>query len=179
MLEIGDSVVYRNHVCRVAGVREAYFEGKDYYELHTLFEGSLKFYIAMADAKPPVLRQAMSRKEAMSLIDSIPGIEAIDEKALEAVAVRSTRAIAERQLKEEYSRRLSQCSPRDLVVVVKSAYERTRDRASAGKQAIAVDKRFLDLAESLLCDELAVSLDMPREDVPAFLHDRVSRLAGE
>lgn len=159
-------------------MREAYFEGKDYYELHTLFEGSLKFYIAVADAKEPALRCVMSKQEAMALIDSIPSIQVIDEKELEVVTAGSTRAIAERQLKEEYSRRLSQCSPRDLVVVVKSAYERTRDRETAGKHAIAVDKRFLDLAESLLCDELAVALGMPRDEVPEFLHERVSRIAG-
>ena len=40
MVSPGDIVVYRHHVCKVAAVREAYFEGRDYFELHALFENS-------------------------------------------------------------------------------------------------------------------------------------------
>ena len=36
-----------------------------------------------------------------------------------------------------------------------------------------MDKKYLDLAEGLLCDELAISLDIPREDVQEFLVKRI------
>ena len=47
MVSPGDIVVYRHHVCKVAAVREAYFESRDYFELHALFENSLKLFVAV------------------------------------------------------------------------------------------------------------------------------------
>lgn len=170
MFKLGDTVVYRHHVCTVAGVREAYFEGRDYFELHTLFEKSLKLFVAIDDAKPPVMRHVMQRDEALKLIDSVVDIEPIDEEVLHASG--TTLSLAERQIKEEYERRLKKCDPEDLVAVIKSAYVRTQERETSGKRTTAVDKKFFELAESLLCDELAVALDMPREDTRAFLVER-------
>lgn len=177
MLEAGSTVIYRNHVCTVAGVHERYFEEKDYYELRTVFEGSLKFYLPVSADALSRVRPAMTKQEALLLVEEMPAIEALGEEVLDLAGAKPTRALAERQIKEEYVRRLSVCSPRELVIVVKSAYERTRDREMAGKQAMSVDRQFLVLAEKLLCDELAVSLDMPRDEVPGFLHDRLSRQA--
>jgi len=181
MLEVGSTVIYRNHVCVVAEVHERYYEDQDYYELRTVFEGSLKFYLPVSLEGPSVVRPVMTRQEAMRLIGEIPSIGAIDGDGIDlagAAGARTAHSLVERQIKDEYVRRLSECSPRELVVVVKSAYERTRDRESAGKHAMSVDKQFLSLAEKLLCDELAVSLDMPRDEVPGFLREKVSKLAG-
>lgn len=178
MFEIGSTVIYRNHVCVVAGVRERYFDDQDYYELRTVFEGTLRFYIAVSMAKPPTVRLAMTKQEALRLIEEIPALETIDEAELGISGSRVTRSTAKRQLKGEYARRLSCCSPRDLAVVVKSAYERARGREAAGRQAMSVDKKFLALAEKRLCDELSVSLDVPREEALSFLHDLVSCPSG-
>lgn len=169
MFAPGDTVVYRHHVCTVAGVRKAYFEGRDYFELHTLFEKSLKLFVAVDDAKPPAMRDVMCRAEALKLIDAIPSIEPIDEEILHASG--TTLSLAERQVKEEYERRLKKCDPEDLVAIIKSAYTRTQERETTGKRTTAVDKKFFELAENLLCDELSVALDMDREAVRASLPD--------
>lgn len=172
MFALGDTVVYRHHVCKIADIREAYFEGKDYFELHTLFEKSLKLYVAIADAQPPAMRPVMTEQQALALVDSIPGIESIDESVLHASG--TTLSLAERQVKEEYERRLKSCEPEGLVAVIKSAYTRTQERETSGKRTTAVDKKYFELAESLLCDELAVALGMSRDETPAFLVERVS-----
>ena len=70
MFSPGDTVVYRHHVCEIAAVREAYFEDKDYLELHALFENSLKLFVALDDAHEPTLRPVMTRKKALDLVDS-------------------------------------------------------------------------------------------------------------
>lgn len=75
MFSVGDTVVYRHHVCTIACVREAYFDEKDYFELHTLFEKSLKLYVAIEDAKEPLMRSVMSTDEALALIDFVIGKE--------------------------------------------------------------------------------------------------------
>lgn len=176
MFEVGSTVIYRNHVCLIVGIREKYFEDKDYYELHAVLEGSLKFFIVVSEAKPPAVRPAMSKQDALNLIEELPTLEVIDEAELNVASAGVSRSVAERQLKDEYTRRVSQCSPRELAVVVKSTYERIRDRKRTGKQPMSVDKKFLSLAEKLLYDELSVSLDMPRDDVPGFIQERMGCL---
>lgn len=178
MFEVGSTVIYRNHVCLIAGMHEKYFEDKDYYELRAILEGSLKFYIVAAEAKSPLVRPAMSKKEALELIEELPALAVIDEAELNLAGAGVSRSVAERQLKDEYARRVSQCSPRELAVVVKSTYERIRDRELTGKQPMSVDKKFLALAEKLLYDELSVSLDMPRDEVPDFVQERMNLMLG-
>lgn len=168
-----DTVVYRHHVCEVAAVRKGYFEDRDYFELHALFEGSLKLFVAVDEAAPPALRPVMSRREALALIDSIADARTIDEDALKPNA--NTPTLLERRLKEEYDKRLKTFAPEDLVPIMKSVHERTARRTGAGRQITATDKKYFDLAENLLCDELSVSLDIPRDEVRDFLVARVKR----
>lgn len=52
MLEIGKKVVYQHRVCTVTGIREAYIDGRDYYELEALYERALKLFIFVTGPKP-------------------------------------------------------------------------------------------------------------------------------
>lgn len=173
MYSCGDTVVYRHHVCEVAALRAGYFEGKDYLELRTLFENSLKLFVAADEATPPTLRPVMSKREALALIDSIVDADSIDEESLKPDA--PTPTLLERRMKEEYERCLKTFAPADLVPIMKSVHERTVRRADSGRRITATDKKYFDLAEGLLCDELAVSLSIPREDVKDVLVERVKR----
>ena len=58
---------------------------------------------------------------------------------------------------------------------MKSVHERTVRRSGAGRQITATDKKYFDLAENLLCDELSVSLGIERDGVRDFLVDRVKK----
>lgn len=173
MFSPGDTVVYRHHVCKVADIREAYFDDKDYFELHALFENSLKLFVAIDEAEPPTLRPAMSKDEALALIDSIVDVDTIDEEALKPGA--NTPTLLERRIKEEYDKCLKTFAPEDLIPIMKSVRARTARRTDAGRQITATDKRYFDLAENLLCDELSVSLDIPRDEVKDFLIERVKQ----
>lgn len=170
----GDVVVYRHHVCEIADVREKYFEGRDYFELHALFEKALKLYVAVENAEPPTMRPVMGRKEALTLIDSIIDVDTIDDAILHARG--TTLSLAERQVKEEYERRMKSNDSRDLIPIIKSAYVRTQEREGTGKRTTAVDKKFFDLAESLLYDELSMALEMEREAVGDFVMTRITEL---
>lgn len=172
MFNPGDTVVYRHHVCTVAKIRENYFEGKDYIELHTLYEKSMKLFVAVDEAKPPALRRIMTEGEALALIDSIVDVEPIDEQELPKA---STATLAERRIKEEYDKHLKTFAPEDLIPIIKSVHERTTRRENAGRRITATDKRYFDLAEGLLCDELAASLHMDRENVHDFLVERIKK----
>ena len=166
MLSPGDTVVYRHHVCEVTAVREGYFEGRDYFELRSLFQNALKLFVAVDEAEPPALRPVMGRREALALIDSIAGADGIDEAALKPSANTPT-------LLEKYDKRLKTFAPEDLIPIMKSVVARTARREVAGRQITATDKKYFDLAEGLLCDELSVALDIPRDEVRDFLVKRV------
>lgn len=174
MLSPGDTVVYRHHVCEVTAIREGYFEGKDYFELHALFQNSLKLFVSIDDADSPALRPVMGKTEALELIDSISDTDAIDEDALKTAD--DTPTLLERRIKEEYDKHLKTFAPEDLIPIMKSVHKRTERREGFGRQITATDKKYFDLAEGLLCDELSVSLDIPRDDVRDYLLDRVKRV---
>ena len=169
----GSLVVYRHHVCEVAAVREDSNDGKDYLELHALFQNSLKLFVSAEEAHLPTLRPVMTKKEALALVDSIADADGIDENSFELGA--STPTVLERRVREEYDRRLKTFAPEDLVPIMKSVHERTVRREGAGRQITATDKKYFDLAEGLLCDELSVSLGIPRENVKDFLVERVKQ----
>ncbi|MFQ9180082.1 MAG: CarD family transcriptional regulator [Eggerthella lenta] len=173
MYACGDTVVYRHHVCEVAALRENYFEGKDYLELRALFENSLKLFVAVDEATPDNLRPIMSKRAALALIDSIVDADTIDENALKPDA--PTPTLLERRMKEEYDKRLRTFAPEDLVPIMKSVHERRHRPARRFAPHHRHGQKYFDLAEGLLCDELAVSLAVPRENVKDVLVERVKR----
>ena len=173
MLSIGEAVVYRHHVCEVVSIREAYFEGRDYYELKAIFEKSLKLFVAIDEAQPPALRPVMTKEEALALIDSIGSAESIDEEALAQGT--DTPTLLDRRIKEEYTRRLHTFTPEQLLPIMKFAYERSKSRTDEGRNATATDKKYFELAQNLLCDELSISLGIDRDQVTAFLQERIEQ----
>ena len=171
MLSIGEAVVYHHHVCTVVSIRENYYENRDYYELHAQFENKLKLFVAVDEAQPPALRPIMSKDEALALIDSIGDVDEIDGHALKNGA--NTPTLVDRRIREEYTRRLHTFTPEQLLPIMKFAYERSRKRSDEGRNATAIDKKYFELAQNLLCDELSLSLGIPRAEVQDFLNKRI------
>lgn len=174
MFSIGDIVVYRHHVCKIAKVRENYFDNEDYFELHTLFENTLKLYIAISKAEPPACRSVMTKEQALALIDKIPFAEPIDEKALAKNA--GTSALVERRIKEEYDRRLKSADLEDMLPILKSVHEHCIKREEMGRKITMTDKKYFDTVERMLCDELAVALDIGRDEIKDYLANRVQEI---
>ena len=175
MANVGDIVVFKHHVCTIAQKRENYFDGKDYWELHAVFEKSLKLFIACDAAKSPAMRPVMQKQEAIDLIDSIADAKPVNLED-DAAATAKTSSLQQRQIKEVYESYLKTLSPKDLVPISKTCHERTIARKECGHQATAVDKKYLDLAEGLLCDELSISLEIPRDQVKDFLVMRIRQV---
>ena len=170
MAAIGDIVVFKHNVCKIESRREKYFEGKDYWELNALFERSLKLYVACDRAELPYMRPVMGKQEALDLIDSIADSEP-DSIANDAAKASS---VTTRQAKETYETYLKSLSPKDLVPVIKTCHARSVAREESGHNPTAVDKKYLELTEGLLCDELSISLDIPRDEVHEFMLKRIA-----
>lgn len=164
MFQAGDVIVCETHgVCRVekVGPLSSAVADRDrlYYTLKPLYErGSVVF--TPVDNEKMVIRPVISREEALRLIDGIRDAEALGIED-------------ERKREENYKTALKSCRAEELVKMIKTINARKRSRAARGKKATDADSRYVKLAEDYLYGELAISLDLERDQVKAFIRERI------
>ena len=164
MFQAGDVIVCGTHgVCRVekVGPLSSAVADRDrlYYTLKPLYErGSVVF--TPVDNEKMVIRPVISREEALRLIDGIRDAEALGIED-------------ERKREENYKTALKSCRAEELVKMIKTINARKRSRAARGKKATDADSRYVKLAEDYLYGELASSLDLERDQVKAFIRERI------
>lgn len=164
MFQAGDVIVCGTHgVCRVekVGPLSSAVADRDrlYYTLKPLYErGSVVF--TPVDNEKMVIRPVISREEALRLIDGIRDAEALGIED-------------ERKREENYKAALKSCRAEELVKMIKTINARKRSRAARGKKATDADSRYVKLAEDYLYGELAISLDLERDQVKAFIRERI------
>ena len=98
------------------------------------------------------MRRTISKEEAERLIDELPQIELLwvpDDK----------------QREETYKEALRTCDYHAWVSIVKTLYQRKKERLAQGKKATAVDERYMKAAENGLYGELSLTLGVPREKI--------------
>ena len=164
MFQAGDVIVCGTRgVCRVekVGPLSSAVADRDrlYYTLKPLYErGSVVF--TPVDNEKMVIRPVISREEALRLIDGIRDAEALGIED-------------ERKREENYKTALKSCRAEELVKMIKTIHARKRSRAARGKKATDADSRYVKLAEDYLYGELAISLDLERDQVKAFIRERI------
>ena len=164
MFQAGDVIVCGTHgVCRVekVGPLSSAVADRDrlYYTLKPLYErGSV--VCTPVDNEKMVIRPVISREEALRLIDGIRDAEALGIED-------------ERKREENYKTALKSCRAEELVKMIKTINARKRSRAARGKKATDADSRYVKLAEDYLYGELAISLDLERDQVKAFIRERI------
>jgi CarD family transcriptional regulator len=169
MQDVGDLVVYGSMgVCRVEAVGAApaatRHGDKTYYTLSPLHKSG---YIYTPTDTATFMRPVVSQDEANALIEKILDV---DESIFEA---------RERSLvKQHYKDLLDSHDLIDLVQMIKSLCAKRRSLAGQGKSLGQVETRYIKQAEGLLYDELAVALDIPRDEVKAYV-DAVVETARE
>ncbi len=161
MYQPGDLVVYgRTGVCRVEGIRRE--KGQDYYALKPLYQ--------TCDILTPVegkvfIRPVLTRQEAEALIDCIPEmeVEVCEGKPL-------------RELTEHYQAAIATHDCRDLIELTMATYTKKKTAEKEKRKFGAVDERFMKEGEALLFGELAVALDVPVEEVPKYIGQRLKKV---
>ncbi|MGM9615745.1 MAG: CarD family transcriptional regulator [Oscillospiraceae bacterium] len=167
MYQIGELIVYgATGVCRVTEIVAKKFSRTDpekiYYILTPLYQaGTITTPIENGKV---FTRPVISRDEAISLIDEIPHIQA------EAYHNPNLQ-----QLENHYKEALESHDCLDLLRLTMSTYQKKREREEAKLKFGAVDRRYMERAENLLFGELAVALDIERENVQAFIESRLQR----
>lgn len=167
MYQKGELILYGGTgVCRVTDIVAKKFSRTEpeklYYVLTPLYQSGT--ITTPVDNGKVFTRPVISRDEAISLIDEIPNIreEAYHNQNLQ-------------QLENHYKSRMESHDCMDLLRLTMSAYQKKEERERAKLKFGAVDRRYMERAEDLLFGELAVALDISRENVQSFIEDRLQR----
>lgn len=170
MFEIGEYIICgSNGVCRVTKIGSmnlpGTIKGKLYYSLEPVYTGGSVIYTPV-DNEKMIMRPILKKEEANQLILQMREIETLwiqDEKRRE----------------ELFKNALRTCDCRELVKIIKTLYLRKQSRLAHGKKEISSDEKYLRLAEDNLYGELAISLEMPKEQVERFVCDTIEQLEAD
>lgn len=168
MYVAGDLIVYGDEgVCRVDEIGIPPISGIDrsrqYYILSPLYRSGKVFTPVDTSV---YMRPVIDRAEAMALIRHMP------EMKPEVPAHQNAR-----ELKEYYQATVSTYVCEDLVKLIKTAYTKRKRALETGRKVSQIDERYLKRAEEQLYGELAVALDMEREDVPGYIKETIAPAA--
>lgn len=168
MFETGTYIVCGQHgVCRVEGVGKLQLTeasgDKEYYTLSKVYSRGGVLYVP-ADSEKIVMRPVISKEEAEELIGHM---EEIDMLQIDN----------EKRKEEIFKQAFRTCDSREWVKVIKTLYERKKLRLAKGKKVTASDERFLRTAEDNLFGELAISLNIDKNDVEQYIIDKIGGAA--
>lgn len=164
MFNIGDTVVTSNGVCQIekigplSGMGKS-AAGKEYYTLQPYFDNGGKIYIPVS-GQDEAMRFALSKEEVNELVKEIKDLDQInisDEKQREA----------------EYKSAVNSKDPRRLIRIIKTMYFRRKQRVESGKKSTAIDERYFRIAETRLYDEMALALDLGRDEVKEYVRNKI------
>lgn len=160
MFQPGALIFYsRTGVCRVEAIEED--AGRRFYCLAPLYQ---KCTIRIPVDGKVFMRPILTRSEANALIDRIPGVEAAPVEC---------RAL--RELTDRYRTSIGSHAPEDLLALTMSIYTKKQNLLREKRKLGAIDERFLQEGEALLFGELAAALEIPAEDVPGYIHERLEK----
>ncbi len=163
MYDIGQLIVYGGDVCRVDAIGPLEMRGAqpstDYYTLMPV-RGHGKIFTPVDT--PVYTRPVLTREEAEALIDELPNLP-------EEVYENSN----PRLLNEHYQTYLKSCDCTRLALLIRAIHAKARRAAQRGRRLGQVDERSFKRAQELLHAELSVALDIPVEEVRAYIAQRI------
>lgn len=167
MFEIGEYIIYGNHgVCRVEDIGSLDIPGVDKskkcYTLQPIFSKSSTLYTPVDNDKV-LMRRVMTNEEALELLEKIPDIPLLRVKN-------------DKQREEVYKEALRSHDGTEWVKIIKTLYVRKQERLSHGKKLTFTDEKYLHIAQNCLYGELAIALDMEKDDVENLINERLEQL---
>lgn len=167
MYQIGDLIICGdNGVCEVKSIGKLDLEwidkNKPYYTLHPIYQPG-KLYMPIDTCIN--MRPVITYEEAQQLIDRIPSINGIDCSNHNP-----------KLLKEHYRELLHTHKCTDLIKLIKTIYEKNIDLINNGKHLGQIDNKYIKQAEDLLYGELAMALNISKEEVRDYITSKIQGL---
>lgn len=163
MFSVNDHVVFGNHgICVIKSIGKldltAADRGRLYYTLEPLYAQKNTIYTPVDNDKCG-MRRAITREEALELIDRMPEIETVwitDEKRRE----------------EQYKEIMKKNECQGWIQIIKTLYLKKQKRLAEGRKNTARDDLYLKLAEDFLFRELAAALEVEKDQVQELIKKR-------
>lgn len=165
MFQKGELVIYGNDgICRIEEIgipvgTPMEHNGRTYYMLAPVF-GSGMIY-APLDTKV-FMRPILTKEQAERMIRQIPEIQ---EESFLGQDVRS--------LGEKYKGFLDTHRCEDLIRLIKTVYIKEKKMEENGKKLAKTEQEFSRLAKELLHREFSLALEMPYEDISAYIIKKI------
>ncbi|WP_068787222.1 CarD family transcriptional regulator [Paenibacillus phocaensis] len=162
MFAVNEYVIYgSNGVCQIKDIcTPPGVEGdRKYYLLNPVYLKGTTIYTPVDNLKV-IMRSILSREESERLISRIPSIDATwisNDKAREASCKQA----------------INTGDHVEWIKVIKTMRQRKTEQNSLGKKLRQSDERLLCSAAENLHGELAVSLNIPKEEVEEYIQNRI------
>ena len=149
MFQSGTYVVYGcKGVHKILGTTRLNLEGipkdKEYYVMQAVKKPDGAVY-APVEASETNMRSVMTREQAGH--------------------IHALTCNTPKQREENCKERIKSCAPDALLQVIKTVMERREERARQGKKLTLLDMHFMEQAEDILYEELAISLSISSGEV--------------
>lgn len=165
MFSAGEKIVYgQTGVCVIEDIAEKELiknQKRLYYVLKPLNQQNNIIY-APADSDKIFIRPVMTKEEAEKLILQIPEIVSKIKQGVLSV--------------DDYREKLSSRKSLELIELTAIIYEKKKIAKSNKKKLGFSDEKYMHIAENMLFCELAVSLDIPAEQVPGYIENKLKNL---
>lgn len=170
MYQVGEWIFYGNvGACQVREISKRKVPGMEqerlYYTLQPVSDNCS--IAAPVEAGKVFMRPLITREEAERLIAHIPQVEP---------TIYHNPVL--RQLTEHYEALLNTHDCGMLIEMTMSIYAKRQEALEQKRKLGAVDEKFMRRAEDLLFGELAVALDIPKNQVPAYIQARLEEQAA-
>lgn len=171
MFKINEMVMYGGTgVCKVKDIGTPDFFDEDeervYYFLEPVYQNGIIY--APVDNDKVAIRPVISAEEANELLESIDEINAEIYKGNSM-----------KQLSQHYQKIIDTHNCGALLKLTKSIYAKRMDAIKSKKRLGQIDKRFMKKAEELLYGEFAAALDVDKEKVEEYVHEKLNVVLEE
>lgn len=165
MYSIGDLFVYGSSgACVITDIKKENF-GKNettYYILSPVFDKKETIYIPVDnEILVSKMKSILSPEELIALIKSIPSKKNV---WIENV----------NQRREEYKRIIKKANRDELLSLIKTLHERRAELQAIGKNLSVYDERFFRHAQNIIHSEIALVLQIPREEITSYIEKTMS-----
>ena len=135
---------------------------KEYYVMQPCGKPEGSVY-APVDAEKTNMRRIMTRAEAEQFLRTAADIQLLD--------------IHNRKLLEDACKEcIRSCDPEELMRVIRTLYTRKQERLRQGKKMTLTDIHYMEQAENILYMELSIIFAVPKDEVPALIHQTLAEM---
>lgn len=165
MFNIGDIVFYESiGVCKITDITTLDFalgnKNQKYYVMEAMYKNGVNY--VPVDSETTYIRNIITKNEAEELIDTIPDLD-----------IEVYQNMATKDMVAKYEELLKSDDYKDLLTLCMSIYAKKQLLLDQKKKFGAIDDYFIKRAEDMLFEELAAALEIEKDEIPAFIEDRV------